>query len=319
MTIGFAATHLDSNGAFFLLAADSRCSTAQASADMVIKTYSLGGRTGAVAAGSALSVATAAELTRGVVDDHNRLTPTAPVNFYSTVRLFSSFLSRIERANPWSTGCEVALAGFLSNGSPALAKVSTSPHEKAIAHMYAHKQPGSLVVLVGQPGAKHQICAALEQAFGEPGPHWIQRAVATIQYLCQHEAERTIGGAPSVATCTRDGPVQWPFVVVDGKTYLRGFDVSASIPSSVTPRPDDGVLYLAYEQAWHSAADRAAREVTPKLDEGFVGMSRYVDDWVLASELFAWKVDPEAFGPTPDLTLTPAVVVIAVPGELPGT
>jgi hypothetical protein len=105
--------------ASFLLTADSRYTAADATADMAIKTYSLGPRTGAVAAGSALSVGSAAELTRGIAEDHNRLKPNAPINFYSTVRLFSFFLDQAENANPLSTGSEVALAGFFSNGKPS--------------------------------------------------------------------------------------------------------------------------------------------------------------------------------------------------------
>jgi hypothetical protein len=220
VTIGFVATHLASGQASFLPAADCRYRIGRATADMAIKTYSLGSRSGAVAAGSALSVSTAAELTRGIAEDHNRSTPDTPINFYSVVRLFSFFLNQTESANPCSEGCEVALAGFWSNGNPAIAKIGTKPSCKTEVHVYAPKQPGSLIVMVGQRDAKEQIFSAICRAFAETGSNWIERAVSTIAYLCEHEGERTIGGAPSVAVCANDGTLYWPFVELDGKTYL---------------------------------------------------------------------------------------------------
>jgi hypothetical protein len=279
---------------------------------MAIKTYSLGPRSGAVAAGNALSVGTAAELTRSIAEDHDRLSPHASINFYSTVRLFAYFLNQAENANPWSQGSEVALAGFLSNRSPALAKIVTRPSEKTEVHCYAPKQPGSLILMVGQRDAKEQIFSAIQRAFEELGSHWIERAVGTIAYLCQHEGEHTIGGAPSVAICTRDGPMYWPFVVIDGKTYLRGFDVTKSVP----PSSGDHWLHLPYDQTWHSQADRERRQVRLEADEGFFSLSRYLDSWVVPAELFDWKVDPDVLRSTPDLTLAPAVVVIVRPAEV---
>ncbi len=85
MTIGLAVTCFYQGNASFLLAADTRHSHAAGSADMTMKTYALGGQVGAVAVGNVLSVASAADLTRGVADDHNQLQPETPINFYSTV------------------------------------------------------------------------------------------------------------------------------------------------------------------------------------------------------------------------------------------
>jgi len=93
VTIGFASTYLTKDHAAFLIAADARHSFGTMNADMAIKTYSLGSRVGAVAAGSSLSALTAAELTRGIADDHDRLSPEQPIGFYSTVRLFLSSIT----------------------------------------------------------------------------------------------------------------------------------------------------------------------------------------------------------------------------------
>ena len=314
MTIGFAATYLADGHASFLLAADSRYSAKGMTADMAIKTYSLGLRTGAVAAGNGLSVGAAADLTRSIAEDHNRLSPRDPINFYSVVRLFSYFLNQAERANPWSRGCEVGLAGFLSNGSPVLAKVLTRPSEKTEVCCYAPKQAGSLVVMVGQPDAKEQISSAISRALAAPGPHWMERAVATVAYLCEHEGEPTIGGAPSVAFCPRDGTMYWPFVIINGRTHLRGFDVTESVP----PSQAKDALNLQYDEAWHSEVDRERRTPPVKLDEGFLGISRYLEDWVAPDQVFRWNLDPESFRPAPDLTLAPAVIVLVRSGEVAG-
>ena len=156
MTIGFAATTLSQTDASLLLAADCRYSTANAATDTAIKTYALDRTTGAVVAGNALSVASAVELTRGIADDHNRLSPNLPINFYSTVRLFAFFLDQIEQRSPWSEGSEVVLGGFLSNGMPALAKVYTGPSRRAEVHLYSHSHSGSLMLFVGQRDGKEQ-------------------------------------------------------------------------------------------------------------------------------------------------------------------
>jgi hypothetical protein len=315
VTIGFATTYLENERAAFLIAADSRYSATEQTgdtADMAIKTYALGQQTGAVASGNALSVATAADLVRGIADHHDRISQNLPINFYSTIRLFSFFLDRVECANPWSKGCEVVLAGFLANGSPAVAKIITRPNARTEVHCMAPKQRGSLILMVGQQDAKEQIASTISRAFVEGHQHWAERAAGTIWYLCRHEGTPVIGGAPSVAVCARGENLYWPFVVIEGRTFLRGFDVSDSMPGVIAHDP----LHLEYDESWHSETDQRRDNVGIRSDEGFLSLSRCVDDWVKPHELFTWKVDPDALTPPPDLGLPPAVVVIFRPGEV---
>lgn len=314
MTIGFAVTHLTKDGAAFLLAADCRYSTGRAATDTGIKTHSLDRNTGAVVAGNALSVASAVELTRGITDDHNRANPAQPINFYSTVRLFSFFLDQIEQKSPWSEGCEVALAGFLSTGNPALAKVVTGPSRRAEVHVYAPRVSGSLFLFVGKSDGKEQIFSSVGHALREGGNEWLQRAVGTIAYLCEHEGERTIGGSPAVAFCERGGILHWPFVVMGERTYLRGFDITAMSPAS-PPFPGDDRLHIPYDQSWHARVDQERVRSPVKRDEGFVSISWYVDDWVPAADAFNWKTEPSVLTPPPDLTSPPEIVGILRPGE----
>jgi len=273
---------------------------------------------GAVVAGNALSVASAVELTRGIVDDHNRLRPESPINFYSTVRLFSFFLNRIEQQSPWSEGCEVALSGFLSNGVPALAKVCTGPSRRAEVHVYAHQAAGSLFLFVGQREGKEQIFSAVGRALEFGAGDWIQRAVGTIAYLCEHEGERTIGGAPAVAFCAREGVLQWPLVVMNERTYLRGFDISAMSPAT-EPYPGDERLHVHYEQSWHARVDQNRPRVPVRRDQGCASVSWFVDAWVPPEDAFNWKVEPEAFKKFPDLASAPHIVGIMRPGEVSST
>ncbi|HEX4334531.1 MAG TPA: hypothetical protein VH062_01385 [Polyangiaceae bacterium] len=317
MTIGFVATHLGSGEASFLLAADCRLSFGHAKANVGIKTYALGPRVGAVAAGNALSASTAAELTRGISEDHDRAEPDKRINFYSTVRLYAYLLNRVELDNPWSDGCEVAIAGFLSNGTPALAKVTTAPSRRAEVHLYAPKRFGSLILMVGRADAKEQIFGAIARDLRESGARWIAKAVGTIAYLCEHEGERTIGGAPSVAVCSQAGPVYWPLVVDGDRTYLRGLDITEYAPAS-KPFPGDDRLHLQYDQTWHSQVDRDRGLRPMRVDEGFIGLSHYVDEWLSLKDIFEWRVDPDAFALAPDPTLPPEYVAIVQPGELSG-
>jgi len=319
MTIGFAATILRGDGSWaFLLAADCRYSTSQSFTDTGIKTHALDRTTGAVVAGNALSVASAVEMTRGIADDHNRLQPQAPINFYSTVRLFAYFLNRIEQESPWSQGCEVALVGRLSNGMPAIAKVTTRPSAKAEVHIYAHKVPGSLFLFVGQREGKEQIFLAVRRAFESGRGDWLERAVGTIAYLCEHNGQSTIGGSPAVAVCSFPGVLHWPILVMDNRTYLRGFDITSTSPPSPAFEGDQRI-HLHYDQAWHAAVDQCRTEPAIKLDASFVSKSWLVEDWVPPVDAFSWKHEPDVFQHRPDLSADPEFVGIVRPDEVTWT
>src|SRR5690606_2447764 len=134
--------------------------------------------------------------------------------------------AQAERENPWSTGCEVALAGFYSNGAPGVARVVTRPGQKTLVDIYGHKTTGALVLMVGKKDAKCLVSSALGHARVTSPEKWIARAAATDAYLCEHEGEATIGGVPAVAVCHRWTRLYWPFLVLNGRKYLRGFDVT---------------------------------------------------------------------------------------------
>ena len=51
-------------------------------------------------------------------------------------------------------------------------------------------------------------------------------------------------------------------------------------------------------------------------DPGFHAISRYVEDWIAASEIFTWRVDPELFREEPTATPDFRVVRIVRPYEL---
>lgn len=314
MTIGAAIARLRSDRASFLLAADSRYSLRGGTADMAIKTYSLGHQTGAVVAGNALSVSNAIELARGIIDDHDRLTPSMPVSFYSIVRLFSYILDKNERANPASTGCEVVLAGFLENGNPSLAKVVTSPDERTHVVICAPKQSGDLLFMVGQQDAKAQLASAITWAIAGAPHQWTQLVASTIWYLARHEGIRGVGGGVSIALCTRGSDLFWPFVQVENRTFLRGFDFTESA-QSIT---GDSVIRLPYLETWHAAVERHG--TVPPItgnERPYLWQERYVDSWVLPSEALDFKVDPDALKVNPDLSAPNLTVLILKPNELP--
>jgi len=142
------------------------------------------------------------------------------------------------------------------------------------------------------------------------------RELSAVYYLIQHQGEPTIGGGLSVATCTGSGFLEWPFVVVDGRTFLRGFDVTAIVPPSTGATPADGRIHLEYEEEWHSFADLEGSGLPQRQDDGFLGLSLYLDEWVKPAEVFEWKVDSPALAGPPDLALAHSVVVIVRPNEL---
>jgi hypothetical protein len=165
--------------------------------------------------------------------------------------------------------------------------------------------------MVGQSNAKEQIAAAVSRAFLEGRQYWTEHAAATIWYLAKHGAA-TIGGGPALAVCSRGSNIYWPFVVVEGRTYLRGFDVTESMPDPA----GEGVVRLSYDEAWHSQPDQTSATADIRLDEGFFLVSRFVEGWLQPRELFDWKVTPQDLSRKPDLDAERAVVVIARSGEL---
>src|SRR5262245_33116360 len=108
------------------VAADSRIMGSGAPlTDAGVKTYELGGRAALVASGNALPPLMAAEITRSIIDNHNRRTPDRLINFADTVRVFSFLMKRT--AAEWGADCHVAVAGFRESGAPCLASVRVSP------------------------------------------------------------------------------------------------------------------------------------------------------------------------------------------------
>lgn len=295
----------------FAIVADTRNYAQGSSADMAIKTFSLGPRVGAVAAGSALSCSTAAELTRTFTSVPPSEPSAAPWSFYDTARLYAFFLEQAEARNPWSPGCEVALAGFWKNSTPALAKVTTRRAQDTVLLFYGHEGPGALVAFVGQRDGKQQIASALEASFQGESTEWFERAVGTLWYLARHEGEPTIGGAPSVGM-SLGANVFWPFVAIDDRYYLRGFDFTDMGP----PTPEEPVLRIDYEESWHSEVDQLRHQPELRVDAGFRGLAAHLRACAVPSNLFKPMHDPEVFREPATRQGLPHFVIVIRPGEL---
>jgi hypothetical protein len=312
MTIAVAATFLLNDRSAFLLVADARASFDGDHSDTAIKTYTLDTEVGAVGSGDAMSCATAIEMTRGLIADHNSLDPAAPFNFYSTVRVFSYFLDKIDRARPWSNSCEVVLAGFLENGRPALAKVISRRGERTEVHLYTHGQPGPLIMLTGRPEGKRQVVLSLKRAFAEDQDQWPARVASSIWYLGQHQGVPSIGGGVALARCVHGGPMVWPRVEVGGRIYLRGLDVTDCLPAGIPP----GTVRLHYDESWHALTDQMEQMPETSQDESFAAMPKYVDEWVPDSEAFNLQHDSPQLGVV-DSGAPTATIVLLRPKELP--
>jgi hypothetical protein len=259
MTLGFAATTWLNGEPLIMVASDTRITAGNTVAtDMGVKTYELGGRCAMVAAGAALPPMMAAELTRSVVENHNRRTPEKRANFLDTVRMFSYFLKQVAggRAAP----NDVAVVGFLEGGSPCLARVVVSPDFNRAAFLSGPKGASQLLP-VGREDGKALLLRAVDVATKEGRPRF-SAAVATLLYIAKHDgAFQSVGGGIAVGTCEGSSEhFSWPIIEIDGKRYMHGVDVSQSYrPSWPEPEP------IEYDEDWCVTLDRQVALIAPSM------------------------------------------------------
>lgn len=166
MTLGFAAAVWTEEGERMVaVAADTRISfSEERRSDAGVKTYELGGPCAMVASGDALPPMMAAELTRSLIDNHNRRSPERKISFFDTVVLTSFFLKRA--ADDQRASCQVSAAGFLDGGAPCIASIVVSPEfNRAAFHkidqggrsaMPVGRKDGALLVVESMAEAKRQ-------------------------------------------------------------------------------------------------------------------------------------------------------------------
>jgi hypothetical protein len=290
MTLGFAATAWLDDEPAAMVASDTRISLgASVATDMGVKTYELGARCAMVAAGAAHPPMMAAELTRSIVENHNRRTPERRVNFLDTVRMFSYFLKQV--AGERAPANEVAIAGFLEGGSPCLARVVVSPGFNKAAFLTGPKGVTQLIP-VGKDDGKGLLLRSVDAATKEGRPRFAT-AVATLLYIAMHDgAFQTVGGGIAVGTC--QGLCEhfsWPIIEINGKRYLRGLDVSQCYRPS-WPRPEP----IEYDEGWCAALDRQVALMEDPLPsrEGAMASVPSIDiDAIDPTTVFATHHEPE--------------------------
>jgi hypothetical protein len=315
VTLAIATTLVEPNQPNrFLLAADARTvftdlrgkEDSSQTADVAIKTYSLGQRVGAVGAGDGLSIMTAAEMTRGVVATHEAHAlavsgqGASAVDFFNTVRLFSYFLDRIDRERNFAARCDVAVAGFWNNGFPGIARVTTRQHRTTRTAFWGHRRAGSLISVVGRDTARERVVDALKASLAGGESRWLERVLAAIQYCVDIEGETSVGGGVSVAYCELAGSIVWPWVITGGRKFLRGFELTSSVPGIPS-----GALQVDVDRSWHAASEIVQRPEASESDA--VGMAFDVEEWVPAAKLFEFVPEPAEVAKVPVLDLPPEV------------
>ena len=251
MTLGFAgATWFDDGRPAVMVASDSRVSVpGGVLTDVGVKTYELGGACAAVAAGAARPPMMAAEVSRSVIETNNRLTPEKRVNFLDTVRLFGYFLGQTASDSERS---EVAVAGFLGDGTPCLALIRMAPGYKKAGFISCPKG-ATVVVPVGVLEGQRLLLRSVDAAKKEGLPRF-GRPVATLFYMAKHEgAFSSVGGGLALGHC-RGGETNftWPIIEIAGRRYLRGIDVTDSYRPN-WPQPE----VIDYDESWCAKLDQA--------------------------------------------------------------
>jgi len=169
MTLGFGAAAWTEEGERMVaIAADTRISFGyEHGTDAGVKTYELGGRSAMVASGHALPPMMAAELTRSLVDNHNRRSPERKISFFDTVRLTSFFLKRA--ADEQGASCRVAAVGFLEGGAPCIASIIVSPgFNRAAFHKI--EKGGTSAMPVGDEAGSRLVLEAMAEAKRQKRP-----------------------------------------------------------------------------------------------------------------------------------------------------
>lgn len=251
MTLGFAAATWFEDQPVVMVASDARISAGTDSVltDVGVKTYELGGACAAVAAGAARPPMMAAEVCRSAVEHHNRCNPERKVNLLDTVRMFAYFLK--QTASRHEPPSQVAVAGFLTDGTPCLALVTIAPGFNKAGFISCPKG-STKAVPVGASDGKTLLLRSIEAAKQEGLPR-LGCPVAALLYMAKHEgAFKTVGGGIAVGMCKGGGEsFLWPIVEIDGRRYMRGIDVTESYRPNWPP-PE----VIHYDDSWCAALDQ---------------------------------------------------------------
>ena len=287
MTLGFAAAAwTETDERMVAVAADTRITFTDGRSDAGAKTYELGGPCAMVASGNALPPMMAAELTRSLIENHNRRTPERKVSFFDTVRLASFFLRRAwdEHGPP----CRVAVAGFLEAGPPCIASIVVSTgFNRTAFHRIA--KGGTTAMPMGDPIAGRLLVESMAEAKKQKRPT-IATAINVLLYTARHDgAFPTVGGGLSVGTCMFGADYfSWPLIEIDGVRFLRGMDVTAAYRPG-WPRPE----VIPYDEAWCAEQDQRVASLPEKpLPKGGT-LPGFDIDALKPETLFASHVEPD--------------------------
>jgi hypothetical protein len=293
MTMGFAIASLRPDAPReVLVAADSRLSFSTGNhSDTGIKTLEVGGRVVIVAAGHAIPATASAEMTRPIVERHNRELPTRRIGFYDTCRILAFFIKRAAEPHGWS--CHVVAAGFLSSGTPALANIVVSPSRNRVS--FFQPDPGGVLSIpVGIDDGKRLLLKGLAKATQE-GRRVVESGVGLLWYMNRHAdpAFMSVGGGLSIGMCgAEESSPSWPIFEIDQHRFYRGLEVSAYARPS-WPQP----IRFEYDKSWCEILDHeVSKNCEPFGDFTEIRGGAYeIDALVTPDTLFATCDDPEAF------------------------
>ena len=226
--------------------------------DWGIKTYELGGACAMVASGDALPPLIAADLTRSIVENHNR-TSDEKLSFFNTVKLFSFFVRRVARGQ--DAACRIAAAGFLERGEPCIANIVVSRKVNR-THFKKLGSEQTTAIPVGDPSAYPLLLGAMSRAKQQNRPA-IATAFSMLYYISKNAGVfKSVGGGLSFGGCKApESNMSWPIIEIDGKRFLRGIDVTAAYRKNWPP-PEK----VPYDETWcaeldHEIASKPAPEL----------------------------------------------------------
>ena len=269
------------------IAADTRISFGdQRSTDAGVKTYELGGRYAMVASGHALPPMMAAELTRSLINNHNRRSPERQISFFDTIRLTSFFLKRA--ADEQGASCRVAAVGFLEGGAPCIASIVVSPGFNRAAFHKIDKGAKS-VMPVGNEIGSRLLLESMAEAKRQNRPT-IAAAINVLFYTSRHAgAFPTIGGGISVGTCMFESDnFSWPIVEINGTKFLRGMDITAAYRLG-WPTPE----IIFYDEEWCAELDRRVASLSAQPIKPKGKLPGFDIDAIKPETLFTFHAEPD--------------------------
>ena len=265
MTLGIAVAVHQGSQACVWLAADTRLTLSESdSYDSATKGVQLGPRSALLMAGSSvLPVLYAAEQARPIIDATRR--GGHRVSLWHEAQIFDQCLSHYAVEFPRALKVDVTIVGFMTDGSPAIARIMRMPPPLGQFGVIHRATPGAPVsIAVGDP----EFARYLRYA-APPHQSDMHQTLSVLWDIAAHRGDPTrgIGGHLCLGWCrATDESFQWPLLEhPDGVVTSRGMQMPTGFTGPPTP------MKLEHDPETFAALEKTVPQWRPREGISFSG------------------------------------------------